>query len=105
VTPPIIGSGILLVKRLLLPIPGFSKGTPGTHPGFLSQACGKTILSGPFHPYYPYLCPRCAGVGRMHYAYFITYNFIGGIIWTGLFIFAGYFFVTFPLCRRTSPWW
>jgi len=31
-------------------------------------------------------------VGKMSYAYFISYNVIGGIVWTALFIFAGYFF-------------
>jgi membrane-associated protein len=35
----------------------------------------------------------------MRYGYFITYNFVGGIVWTGLFIFAGYFFGNLPFVQ------
>ena len=30
----------------------------------------------------------------MRYGYFITYNFVGGIVWTAIMLFAGYFFGT-----------
>ena len=44
--------------------------------------------------------PFVAGVGKMRYGYFISYNIFGGIIWTGLFIAAGYFFGNVPFVRN-----
>ena len=35
----------------------------------------------------------------MSYAYFISYNVIGGIVWTGLFLWTGYFFGSLPFIR------
>jgi membrane-associated protein len=36
----------------------------------------------------------------MSYGYFITYNFVGGIVWVALFTFAGYFFGNIPFIRK-----
>ena len=35
--------------------------------------------------------PIVAGVGKMNYRTFISYNFIGGIIWPALMVSGGYF--------------
>ncbi len=44
--------------------------------------------------------PFVAGIGRMSYCYFITYNFVGGITLVLLFTLSGYFFGNIPFVRE-----
>lgn len=66
-----------------------------TH-AFYERHGGKTIIIARFMPIVRTLAPFVAGVGAMSYRRFALFNVTGGIMWIGLFVYAGFFFGNIP---------
>lgn len=58
---------------------------------FYEEHGNKTIFLARFIPIVRTFAPIVAGVGRMRYSNFITYNIIGGFVWSFATVYMGYF--------------
>ncbi|MDP1625443.1 MAG: VTT domain-containing protein [bacterium] len=58
---------------------------------FYARHGKKAIILARFVPIIRTFAPIVAGVGRMEYRTFLTYNIIGGVVWTASFTLLGYF--------------
>lgn len=67
---------------------------------FFEKYGGKAIILARFVPIVRTFAPFVAGVGTMHYKKFITFNFIGGLLWVFLFALAGFFFGNIPFIKE-----
>lgn len=67
---------------------------------FFERYGGKTIIIARFVPIVRTLAPFVAGVGKMTYPRFMSFNVVGGLLWIGLLVPAGYFFGNIPVVKK-----
>jgi membrane-associated protein len=89
-----LGPRLLAVKWLIKP-----KHLAYTHE-FYEKYGGKTIIIARFVPIVRTLAPFVAGIGRMRYGRFMSFNLVGGVAWVAICTFAGYLFGNIPFVKK-----
>ena len=67
---------------------------------FFHRHGGKTLIYAKFVPIVRTFAPFMAGVGRMRYSRFVSFNVFGGLGWVLSLTVGGYFLGGVPLIRR-----
>jgi membrane-associated protein len=70
---------------------------------FFERYGPATIIIARFLPIVRTVAPFVAGMGRMGYPRFLTYNVIGGVGWVAVFTFVGYFFANIAFVKDHFP--
>jgi len=68
---------------------------------FYDKYGGKTIIIARFIPIVRTFAPFVAGIGKMQYRRFLSFNVIGAIAWVALFIPAGYVFGNLEVVKKS----
>ena len=68
--------------------------------GFFEKYGGRAIILARFVPIIRTFVPFVAGVGKMTYSRFLTYNVVGAFIWIYFFTYAGFMFGNQPFVQK-----
>ncbi|MFB3854427.1 MAG: DedA family protein [Vicinamibacterales bacterium] len=67
---------------------------------FFERYGAKTIVIARFVPIVRTFAPFVAGIGKMRYLRFVTYNVAGGAAWVAVCLFSGYLFGNLPIVQE-----
>jgi membrane-associated protein len=67
---------------------------------YFTRYGGLTIVIARFVPFIRTFAPFLAGVGKMSYRWFITFNVTGAVMWICAFVLSGYFFGSIPIVKE-----
>ena len=67
---------------------------------FYDRYGGKTIIIARFIPIVRTFAPFVAGIGKMQYRRFFSFNVIGAVAWVGLLLPLGYAFADLPFVKK-----
>lgn len=91
-----LGPGVFKSERSFL----FNKKHLARTQAFYEKHGGKTIILARFVPIVRTFAPFVAGIGRMGYRRFATYNVVGASIWVVLFTLLGFWFGNLPQVKK-----
>lgn len=89
-----LGPRLLTMRRIVRP-----EHLERTHE-FYERYGGKTIIIARFVPIVRTFAPFVAGLGRMSYWRFMSYNLVGGALWVAICTLAGYRFGQFEIVQK-----
>ena len=96
------GIGTMLASKILggEGVPFIKKEYIERTQAFYEKYGGKTLILTRFMPILRTFAPFMAGVGKMNYLRFQSYNIAGGVLWITLFVLGGYFFGNIPAIKK-----